>query len=981
MSVKKPTYRLVYAFSIHPYLGNLFEAFAIKLNHDSSFSLSFNKVNSHNLRTELYDVSNQDRKIIELIDQYAEEQIVRRFHNKVLKFYEFIQKTDNKKLHDQIRPYIEKRLLAIYSLLITTKIPLYFKGSKKEHIQDQALKFLKNKTEIIFNFSRNQSDLSYFLSIRNGKKPIKLFEKDLYTICTKPAIILLDNQIHYFDDEIDSKKLHPFINKEFVLIPKNKEKQYFKSFIYNSIRKYEVHPHGFSIQQSSKNPIPGLHIQKNRQGLYVLKLAFDYGPKTVHANDTNSCYIDLKISGNHYHFTKFIRQPEFETKIKNFIKSSGLKCLEKADYIPESGEELHKNSLYRILNYLNLNEAQLLKQGIKIIQADEEVNYYTGKIKLELHFNEKPDWFDVHAVVQFNQFEIPFIRLRKNLINEIREYKLPDGSIAILPEEWFEQYRDVLAFAEKKEDNLLIKKQFFNVLETVPGFNSDFKERFFKLSAIESINNYELPLSIQAELRPYQEIGFHWMQSLIHQHFGCCLADDMGLGKTLQALMLIQMQKENMESRENSIAKDQQENSSSLDERNKRSTSLIVMPTSLMFNWANEIKKFTPGLRFLMHEGNNRRKSNRSFKQFDIILSSYGLVRNDIDLFKDYPFHCVILDESQFIKNSDSKGFKAMMQLTASHRIILTGTPIQNSLSDLWSQMSFINPGLLGDKKFFKKEFIHKIEKKQDPLAAEKLKKLIGPFILRRTKSEVAQDLPVLSEQVHYCSMTDAQYSYYEKKKSQIRNLLLGHIKSGEYSKKMIAVLKALMQLRLIANHPGLVDADYREDSGKFNEILRFMDNALAGEHKVLLYSSFVKHLNLFVAQYEKTNTPYLMLSGRTKLNERKKLVEKFQHDPDSRLFLVSIKAGGVGLNLTAADYVFILDPWWNPAVESQAINRAHRIGQDKKVFAYKFITKESIEEKILNLQKSKKGLADEFINTNNPLRGMNPEEIEELFE
>ncbi|MBT4729337.1 MAG: DEAD/DEAH box helicase, partial [Bacteroidetes bacterium] len=643
--------------------------------------------------------------------------------------------------------------------------------------------------------------------------------------------------------------------------------------------------------------------------------------------------------------------------------------------------EKKDNSLFNLLAFLNQHEVDLAEKGIPIIQAEEEVQYFTGKIDLEISFSEKPDWFDMHAVVKFNTYEIPFIRLRKNIVNGIREYKLPDGSIAILPEEWFAEYRDVLAFAEKSDGEIKIKKQFFNVLETVPGFESDFKTKFKALNSPESLDKLQIPSEIQAQLRPYQKTGYSWMNSLAEQNFGCCLADDMGLGKTLQALALLQKH-QHINPIEDSANTEIQLNLFTTNQAtDQRKTSLIIMPTSLLYNWANEIQKFAPKLRFYVHEGGKRGKTAKLFKYYDIIISSYGLVRNDIEIFKDIIFNFVILDESQFIKNADSKGFKAVMQLQANHRITLTGTPIENSLSDLWSQMSFINPGILGDKRYFKQEFIKPIEKQHDELAAEKLKRLIGPFILRRTKSEVAKDLPSLTEQIHYCTMTDAHHSYYEEKKSQIRNLLLGQVKSGDISQKMIAVLKALMQLRLIANHPLLVDPEYQEDSGKFNEIIRFMNNAQAGDHKTLMFSSFVKHLNLFAAHQDEMKNPYLFLSGKTKSLERKNMVDKFQKDANIKSFLVSIKAGGVGLNLTAADYIFILDPWWNPAVESQAINRAHRIGQDKKVFAYKFITKDSIEEKILNLQRSKKGLADTFINSNNPLRSMNKNEIEELFE
>jgi SNF2 family DNA or RNA helicase len=978
LKIASSTYRLVYALSQHPRLGVIIEAFSVKLNPDKSFSLSFHKVNRQNLKKEDYVVHDHDLDLIELIDQYSEEQIVKKFSKKRLKFPDFIQKLDDKQIEEQIRPFIEKRIFAIYQKMQEKSVRLYYKGTKKEHIRDQAIQMLKKQTEIIFNFDRREDEIRYYLNIEQNKKAIDLFGKELLILCNKPALLYMDSELHYFEKDVDSKKFRPFVGKQYVSIPKEKEKQYFRTFVYQSIRKYEVKAKGFQITHSSKHPIPQLRVQKTWQNDYAFRLEFVYGQKSIASDDSQSVYVDMKNKDDNYYFVRHIRQTAFENQIRKVLENHQLRFLENALYVPHQ-EKQSSNSLYELINYCNQYESLLKQEGIHIIQIEQEVKYYTGKVELEIRISEKPDWFDMHAMVKFNEFEIPFIRFRKNIINNIREYKLPDGSLVILPEEWFDQYRDVLAFAEKSGDEMHLKKHFFNILESVPGFESDFKSKFEKLCHVHMDTSDVDVKEVRAELRPYQKAGFSWMDQLTQQHFGCCLADDMGLGKTLQTLALLQKHQQKRETPA-PTGKEVQLDLFSDSGTDKRLTSLIIMPTSLLFNWANEIRKFTPGLRYFIHEGMKRPKSSKLFSYYDLVLSSYGVVRNDIDLFKDFDFNYVILDESQFIKNSDSKGFKAVMQLQSNHRIVLTGTPIENSLNDLWSQMSFINPGILGDRQYFRKEFLKPIEKQKDEVKAEKLQKLIGPFILRRTKEEVAKDLPHLSEQIHYCSMTDAHHSYYEKKKSQIRNLLMGQIKSGDISKKMIAILRALMQLRLIANHPVLVDPDYKEDSGKLKEIIRFVENASAGQHKCLLFSSFVKHLNVLSRYHEESGKSYLYLSGQTKSAERKQIVQRFQEDESIRSFLVSIKAGGVGLNLTAADYIFILDPWWNPAVESQAINRAHRIGQDKKVFAYKFITKGSIEEKIVQLQKNKKGLADSFINNNNPLRVMKADEIEDLF-
>jgi SNF2 family DNA or RNA helicase len=311
---------------------------------------------------------------------------------------------------------------------------------------------------------------------------------------------------------------------------------------------------------------------------------------------------------------------------------------------------------------------------------------------------------------------------------------------------------------------------------------------------------------------------------------------------------------------------------------------------------------------------------------------------------------------------------------------VLTGTPIENSLTDLWSQINFVNPGLLGTLSFFKRSFVYSIEKKRDEKREEKLKELINPFILRRTKQEVARELPPIYEQIRYCNMAADQKRFYEEEKSAARNSLLENLEEMGLEKSSMVVLQALTRLRQIANHPDLVEEREGMNSGKFTEVYRDIESVISEGHKVLIFSSFVKHLNLFRDRLDTDRLKYAYLTGAQNQRQREKAVSDFQNDPHCSLFLISLKAGGVGLNLTAADYVFILDPWWNPAVEMQALNRAHRIGQDKNVFVYRFISIDSIEEKIQRLQVRKRELAETFVTANNPLKSLSEKELLELF-
>ena len=341
-------------------------------------------------------------------------------------------------------------------------------------------------------------------------------------------------------------------------------------------------------------------------------------------------------------------------------------------------------------------------------------------------------------------------------------------------------------------------------------------------------------------------------------------------------------------------------------------------------------------------------------------------------------FYYVILDESQYVKNPESKTYKAVIQLKSAHRLVLTGTPIENSLSDLWAQMNFLNPGLLGSYNWFQKTFITSIEKHSDPEQQKMLQYLIYPFILRRKKDEVARELPPLTEHIVYCAMAEEQEKLYEEAKSVIRNAILENIDKEGIKKSSFVVLQGLTKLRQLANHPSLLDKESEEVSGKFEQMLSMLENLVAENHKVLIFSSFVTHLQLIEERIKQQNWRYSLLTGKT--TDREKVIGQFQNDPENYIFLISLKAGGVGLNLTAAEYVFITDPWWNPAAENQAISRAHRIGQQKNVFVYRFITENSIEEKIQVLKERKSSLADKFINSNNPFAEITREEIEELL-
>jgi SNF2 family DNA or RNA helicase len=592
------------------------------------------------------------------------------------------------------------------------------------------------------------------------------------------------------------------------------------------------------------------------------------------------------------------------------------------------------------------NRDYLKQEGFLFRQnASDFKKYFQGESSISVAITENRDWFDIFAKIKFGDYEIPFLKLRNLILHHKYEFTLPNGEIAIIPEVWRRQYSELFAFAETSdgESTLTLKKHHISLVQDLQTGNLaqvTIHNKLEKLKDFDKIEDFPLPIGFSGLLRPYQKAGYNWMNFLNKYKFGGCLADDMGLGKTVQTLALLQAQKE----------------------AGITQASLLVMPTSLVYNWEVEARKFTPGLKVFVYTGTHREKNTDQFNGYDLILTSYGIIRIDADLLKSYYFNYIILDESQAIKNPSSNIAKAVSQLNSRHRLILTGTPLENTTLDLWSQMTFVNPGLLGTERFFRNEFLLPIEKKNDEQKMQRLYAIIKPFILRRHKSQVATELPEKIENIQYCTMHAEQEELYEETKSYFRNKILEQIDDKGMPKSQIILLQGLTKLRQIANHPRMVKPDYTGSSGKLEDVLHRLETAVSEKHKILVFSQFVKHLAILKEQLIKLNLNYTYLDGSTR--DRRSQVDLFQQEKDIQIFLISLKAGGLGLNLTAADYVFILDPWWNPAIEAQAVDRAHRIGQEQTVFTYKFITKNTVEEKILALQRNKKRLADELITT-----------------
>lgn len=477
------------------------------------------------------------------------------------------------------------------------------------------------------------------------------------------------------------------------------------------------------------------------------------------------------------------------------------------------------------------------------------------------------------------------------------------------------------------------------------GMHLDMSRKFRKfweiLTAGKPMEELSVPEKVQAQLRPYQERGFQWLWFLYSYGLNGILADDMGLGKTLQALVAIQ----------------------TATDRHGRFPSLIVCPTTLVTNWKNEIERFCPSLTTLDLTGNERFERYHSIRQADIVITSYAILRRDINALQNYPFRFVILDESQNIKNAESQTAVAAKQLQSQHRICLSGTPIENRLAELWSLFDFLMPGFLEDASDFRRRYILPIEERGNREAERRLKKQVFPFILRRMKRDVLQDLPPKTEQVIYCDMSDNQRQLYLDILEKEREALLEEARLSGGKINQQHVFSALTKLRQLCNHPTLLSPELSGglfESGKFDALQELILNAIENGHRILLFSQFVEMLKLIANWLKTKKVPYEILTGQTK--NRQEAVDNFNNNEAIPIFLISLKAGGTGLNLTGADTVIHYDPWWNPAAEDQATDRAYRIGQQRHVHVYRLITRSTVEEKIMKLKARKKGLVDSII-------------------
>ncbi len=898
-------------------------------------------------------------RLFQIVDKLQPKALEERFNPNKKRPKPLDKLLADKDIARAVASYAHRLMDELLGLATRHHLPLTWEVDRKVLVKDFLLETTGQELEPLLFFSRQDSGVRYQLKLADENGPWPIHSRDVAPITNHPAWLFVDYKL-YRVPEINGNMTKPFRKKEELIIPQKSVKTYFQKFILKVAARTDIHAEGFEVVQHGELQACRLEpVQDLFGNHWVLSVQMAYGSASFNWSDKKEKRASLQFDdGEEIRILQAIRDFGQEKEYIGKLKAFGLENTAGSYFELKDKPE----DPFYLLEWIGENREALLSAGFTVTEPTYNGQaLYLHQGQVELQTEQRNDWFDIYGQVRVGEFTFPFLSLAKYIREGERLFPLPNGVFFVIPQEWMARYKSLFQFGKKNQQQLrLAKSQFTLLAELGLGEAEDMVEES------ELLRDFEPSPLLKASLRPYQLEGVKWLVQLYENQLGACLADDMGLGKTLQTITALLYAKEKRKE-EKAVSPPGNAPQLGLFEPApdagflKPLHALIILPASLVFNWEAEIQKFAPSLQVYRHTGPKRYKDLRLLQRFDIILTTYQTALRDVDVLRQLEYEYIVLDESQQIKNKDSKVFRAINQLEGRHKISLSGTPIENSLSDLWAQMQFINPNLLGSYNFFKKEFITPIEKQQAEDKKNQLRKLVQPYLLRRTKEEVAKDLPPLSVQVFYSEMAAEQKRLYEREKSAARNFLLENYQ-GDNPQFRFQVLQSLTKLRQLANHPRLAVDKYEKESGKFNDVMEHWEVVRRGGHKALIFSSFVQHLELYRQEFESHQLPYAWLTGSQNSRQREAAIRAFQEDQAVQPFLISIKSGGTGLNLTAADYVFILDPWWNPTTEQQAIARAHRIGQDKHVIAIKFITKDSIEEKILRLQEQKAKLAEDII-------------------
>ena len=849
------------------------------------------------------------------------------------------------------------------SMLAKVDVPVFL-GSLFPDKVERRLHFLPRPVDIKIDMQNDASKLALQAGFENDGV-FTLIKQKIDVITNNPTWVLMDDHVA----QINNAQALSVLSSFPIMIPTQQVDVFREKYFAQIAQVLPIKSDLVHWRDVNTDPAPRLYLHDDQRSSHADKdnvlradLRFGYGDYELPLAKDES--VAVETIADTWDLVRIHRQPAREEYFYQLLTDPGYRLKRANSEHPYGTFELRARA--HPYDFLLHSIPQLTKAGFEIYGEDKlklgKINRSTPVLRVSI--TSGIDWFDLKTMVEFGDQQISFHDVRKALKRREHYIKLADGSIGQIPEEWLEKYKHLWNLAEETEDGFRVSDFHIPLLDKLLEEDealhppSDLDQRRERLRAFERIAPKPLPKGFVGKLRPYQKHGFDWLHFLREYNFGGILADDMGLGKTVQVLTYLLSLKEQSKA---------------------ESAALLVVPKSLIANWQRESEKFTPGLRFLEYMGNFRNKDISIFNDYDVVLTTYGTMLRDVETLHGYHFSHVILDESQAIKNPLAKSAKAARLLKADHRLVMTGTPVENNTFELWSQFAFLNPGLLGNMDYFKHAFATPIESGGDEKAMATLRSLVYPFILRRTKEQVAPELPPRTERIVYTDMEPAQKKLYTQTREKYRAELLGLIESEGMNDARFKILEGLLRLRQIAIHPALVDSSYKGEAPKFEILLETLETLQAENHKALIFSQFVETLRLIRFELDARGIKYVYLDGRTP--NRQSRVDLFQNDPSFPFFLISLKAGGVGLNLTAADYVIHLDPWWNPAVEMQASDRAHRIGQKKPVFIYKIIARDTVEEKILQLQEKKRALVKSIIsNESSFFKSLTKDDIKALF-
>ena len=800
---------------------------------------------------------------------------------------------------------------------------------------------------------KTQYEITCYVKI-NGAE-LKLTDNEL----ASNMLFLYNDNLHGWESGEDVNRVETFMPKGSITISKSAWPLQLKQLVLPLAKHYHVE-FDAALISSYRDGEPERILTLQEKGDYlVFQPVFSYKGFETRPGDKDEIIVPDGDKVMIVHRNKEVEQQflqKLEALHSNFMRPDGSQNL------VLKGADVLRNNWF----FLFVDAMKEMKVPVYGFEALKNFRFNTAKPQTRIQISSNTDWFDAKVDIVFGDQKVTVAEVKRALANKQQFVQLDDGSLGILPEEWIKKYSLLFRVGEGKAQNLRLSKYHMSVIDELYNERNEeelfiqLEEKYDRLRGFKSIREVDPPGHLQPILRPYQAFGFQWINYLSEVNWGGILADDMGLGKTVQALSFLQHYRDT----------------------HGQLRALVVCPTTLMFNWENEIRKFTPTLSYHIHHGGERSRNKTMLSDKNIIITTYGTLRSDIKLLVDIEFDYVVLDESQAIKNPSSKVTRAASLLRAKHRLCMSGTPLQNNTFDIYAQMNFLNPGMLGSMEFFRQEFAIPIDKFGEPERKDHLRKILFPFILRRTKEQVARDLPEKVETILWCEMEDEQRKIYDAYRNDYRDKIMGTIESQGMQKSQLTILQGLMKLRQICDSPAILNEQekFENHSIKLEELGREITENISN-HKALVFSQFLGMLALIRKKLEALGVDYEYFDGSTSAVDREKAIQRFQNDENCRVFLISLKAGGVGLNLTAADYVYIVDPWWNPAVEQQAIDRTHRIGQTKNIFAYRMICKDTIEDKILQLQDRKRVLARDLIADDEGfVKNLTREDVEYLF-